>query len=316
VHAQTLRHPDANVNSWDRGVVLGRHRRGGDGFVACSCGRRHWGRFGAAGLVVQRGDEVLMQHRAAWSHEGGTWAVPGGAVDVGESPLQAALREAAEEAAVPAASVQPRHAWTIDHGTWAYTTVVADAVGPISPQRLDGESEELRWVRVRDIPALPLHSGFAAGWPRVQPLLAYHEVVVVDAANVVGSRPDGWWNDRAGAATRLLERVAGLAEQGLPAPTALLADISGRSAAWPDWVVVLEGQARSAVAPVGVTAVRADSSGDDAIVSRVTQAGRDGRIVTVVTADRELRQRVQAAGGRSVGPRVLLDALAELADEP
>ncbi len=104
--------------------------------------------------------------------------------------------------------------------------------------------------------------------------------------------------------------------RGSPAPTALLADISGRSAAWPDWVVVLEGQARSAVAPAGVTAVRADSSGDDAIVSRVTQAGRDGRIVTVVTADRELRQRVQAAGGRSVGPRVLLDALDALADKP
>ena len=178
--------------------------------------------------MVQRGDELLLQHRAAWSHEGGTWAVPGGALDVGETPLQGALREAAEEAAVGEESIRPRHAWAVDHGTWAYTTVVADAVGPITPQRLDAESEELRWVRVSEVTRLPLHSGFAAAWPSVQPLLHRREVVVVDAANVVGSTPDGWWNDRVAAAQRLLDAVSDLAARGLDVvPRGL--DLNGRA---------------------------------------------------------------------------------------
>jgi 8-oxo-dGTP pyrophosphatase MutT (NUDIX family) len=146
-------------------------RRSGDGFISCTCGRRHWGRFGAAGLLVLRGDSVLLQHRAQWSHEGGTWGVPGGALDAGESALQGALREAAEEAAVPAAAVRPQHAWTVDHGTWRYTTVIAYAQAAFEPQRLDGESQELRWVPLRDVPALPLHAGFAAGWRSYAPLL-------------------------------------------------------------------------------------------------------------------------------------------------
>lgn len=289
--------------------MLGSHRRGGDGFVACACGRRHWGRFGAAGLVVHRGDEVLMQHRAAWSHEGGTWAVPGGAIDIGETPLQAALREAREEAAVTAASVRPRHAWTVDHGTWAYTTLVTEAIGPITPQRLDGESEELRWVRVRDIAALPLHSGFAGGWPHVQPLLARHDLVVVDAANVVGSRPDGWWNDRVGATQRLLDALASAAVTGVSPAGALLADVTGRTAAWPDWVVVLEGQSRGARARSGIETCLAPGSGDDAVVDTVASAVGQRREVTVVSADRGLRERVARAGGRSVGPRALLALL-------
>lgn len=250
-----------------------------------------------------------MQHRAAWSHEGGTWAVPGGALDVDETPLQAALREAGEEAAVTPTSVRPRHAWTVDHGTWAYTTLVTEAVGPVTPQRLDGESEELRWVRVRDVASLPLHSGFSAGWPHVEPLLRRREAVVVDAANVVGSRPDGWWKDRAGAAQRLLDGVGALASRGVSPTGALLSDVQGRTAAWPDWVVVLEGRARGATAPAGVDAVAAPGSGDDAVLAAASQWLQRGREVTVVTADRVLRERVAAPGARSVGPRALLSLL-------
>lgn len=302
--------------------VLGRSRRSGDGFLQCACGRRHWGRFGAAGLLVQRGDELLLQHRAAWSHEGGTWAVPGGALDVGETPLQGALREAAEEAAVREHSIRPLHAWAVDHGTWAYTTVVADAVGPISPQRLDAESEELRWVRLGEVTQLPLHSGFAAAWPSVQPLLHRREVVVVDAANVVGSTPDGWWNDRVGASQRLLEAVSDIALRGLdlaprgvdlagpPTPSQeadarLLPAVAGRTRAWPHWTVVLEGEAAAAGDPPHVQVERAPGSGDDAVVEAARHACAAGRHVTVVTADRELRQRVEALGALTVGPRTL-----------
>jgi 8-oxo-dGTP diphosphatase len=182
-------------------------------------------------------------------------------------------------------------------------------VAAIVPQRLDGESEELRWVRVRDVTALPLHSGFAAGWPHVQPLLARREVVVVDAANVVGSRPDGWWNDRTGAAQRLLDSLDALASRGVAPVDGLLADVPGRSAAWPDWVVVLEGRARGAQAPATVRVVDAQASGDDAIVHEAATAALRGHDVTVVTADRELRQRVAEVGARSVGPRLLLTLL-------
>jgi 8-oxo-dGTP diphosphatase len=297
--------------------VIGRHRRAGDGFIACACGRRHWGRFGAAGLLVRRGGDVLLQHRAAWSHEGGTWAVPGGALDLDESALAGALREAAEEAAVPAESVQPRHAWTVDHGTWAYTTVVAEAVGPIVPRRLDGESEELRWVSVDEVTSLRLHSGFAAGWARVASLLDRHEVVVMDAANVVGSTPDGWWRDRAGAAARLLSSVETWSSEGLAqagessghgSPSSPLVEpVAGRTRAWPDWVVVLEGQATGAVSQPGssVAVVRAQGSGDDTIVDVAQRQVARGGHVTVVTADRALQARVESVGARHVGPRAL-----------
>ena len=125
-------------------------------------------------------------------------------------------------------------------------------------------------------------------------------LVVVDAANVVGSRPDGWWRDRAGAARRLLAELATF-EQHLDRPAEV--------------VVVLEGAAKAAVTGAasaefeGLQVVSADSSGDDAIVDVVAAAAEeDGdRPITVVTADRELRDRVEALGARTIGPRWLLD---------
>ena len=133
------------------------------------------------------------------------------------------------------------------------------------------------------------------------------QVVVVDAANVVGSRPDGWWRDRVGAARRLLTRLAALQEQ--------LTDT--------DVVVVLEGAACRAVvgedAPETgrVRVVLASGSGDDTIVSVTTEvAGQPHHpAVTVVTADRELRQRVEPTGATTTGPRWLLDQLDALPSE-
>ena len=121
-------------------------------------------------------------------------------------------------------------------------------------------------------------------------------LLVVDAANVIGSRPDGWWHDRAGAAQRLVQT---LVERH--------ADDNDDD---PEIVVVLEGKARSGV-PAGegdpVTVVHAHGSGDDAIVSVVaTAVGEDPeRSVTVVTADRGLRGRVEDLGAQTQGPRWL-----------
>jgi hypothetical protein len=121
--------------------------------------------------------------------------------------------------------------------------------------------------------------------------------LVVDAANVVGSRPDGWWRDRAGAAARLVDRIAGALRSGsLDAPVA----------------VILEGAAKAA-APAGAAGaeglrvVHAARDGDSAIVAEVASLVALGEPVTVVTADRGLRARVVTQGGSVVGPSWLLD---------
>ncbi|WP_205474240.1 NYN domain-containing protein [Nocardioides sp. SYSU D00038] len=119
-------------------------------------------------------------------------------------------------------------------------------------------------------------------------------VLVVDGANVVGSRPDGWWKDRAGAARRLHERL-------------LVADLPHDEV-----VLVLEGGAKGGVRPgrdAHVRTVHAPRSGDDAIVAAASEATERGDRVTVVTADRMLQARVEGAGALALSPSWLLDQL-------
>src|SRR5262245_54394496 len=118
-------------------------------------------------------------------------------------------------------------------------------------------------------------------------------VLLVDAANVIGSRPTGWWRDRPGAARDLIERLRHSADR-LPLPV----------------VVVLEGQAKQGEPPGtadGVEVVHAPGSGDDTIAEL---AAASDEPVTVVSADRGLAERVRRAGAEVVGPRWLLDRLA------
>ena len=120
-------------------------------------------------------------------------------------------------------------------------------------------------------------------------------MLVVDAANVVGSRPNGWWRDRAQAAANLCRGLTAAIDAGrLEAPV----------------VVVLEGAARSGSDEGdhgGLSVVHASGSGDDTIADLVAQAADDQQTVTVVTADRALRDRVRQHGSDVVGPRWLLD---------
>ena len=131
--------------------------------------------------------------------------------------------------------------------------------------------------------------------------------VIVDVANVMGARPDGWWRDRAGAAARLAASVAALAAAGSEAAADSGAAAGSRAAVGSGaaYVLVLEGQARAASIPSapGISVVRAPGSGDDAIVS-LAETGD-----VVVTADRELRRRVEAAGAVVEGPGGLLRQL-------
>jgi 8-oxo-dGTP diphosphatase len=137
-------------------------------------GRHFWGRHGAAGLLLRApgpggGVAVLLQHRAPWSHQGGTWGLPGGARDSHETAEEAAKREAHEEAGLAADQLKWRGnvvtAEIFGRGgpCWTYTTVIADAADMLAtvPNR---ESSELRWVAVDDVASLPLHPGFADSW--------------------------------------------------------------------------------------------------------------------------------------------------------
>lgn len=123
--------------------------------------------------------------------------------------------------------------------------------------------------------------------PQPMPLL------VVDAANVVGSRPDGWWRDRAGATVRLRDALAPVAHAGLPGLPPPV-----------EVVLVVEGVARGVPPTAEIRVVAAEGSGDDAIVELV-RATAEGRRCVVVTADRLLRDRVTALHAVVRGPRWL-----------
>jgi hypothetical protein len=116
-------------------------------------------------------------------------------------------------------------------------------------------------------------------------------LVIVDGANVVGSVPDGWWRDRAGAAVRLRDSLATVPATGLPGVPAPV-----------EVLLVVEGKARDIPqGPPGVRVERAAGSGDDKIVDLVRETTATRRTV-VVTADRGLRDRVIALGAEVRGP--------------
>ncbi|HEX3490116.1 MAG TPA: NUDIX domain-containing protein [Streptosporangiaceae bacterium] len=294
--------------------------RDGNGWVRCSLGHRHWGKFGAAGLLAYAGEPdktlILLQRRVSWSHHGGTWGLPGGAADSHETPVEAALREAAEECGVPPDAVAVHGIYVDDHGGWAYQTVFARAAEPFAAYPASEETDDVEWVPVQQVEELELHPGLAAHWAELREGLV-PLTVIVDAANVVGSRPDGWWRDRAGAARRLVSGVTALAGSGVTVvPSGLGLPSPAR---WlPDYVVVLEGQARAAV-PEGsgldgagrVRVVGAPGSGDDTIAEL---AGAVPGRRLVVTADRELRGRCEQAGAQVTGPRWLTERLADFDD--
>jgi hypothetical protein len=120
-------------------------------------------------------------------------------------------------------------------------------------------------------------------------------VLVIDAANVIGSRPTGWWRDRAGAAQAFTDQVRSAVARGVLDPPV---------------VIVLEGQFRPGVDEhdaEGVAVVHAPGEGDDEIVA-IAEANQE---VIVVTADRALGARVRATGAEVQGPNRLLGRLAK-----
>ncbi|MFE2145131.1 hypothetical protein ACFXA3_25905, partial [Streptomyces sp. NPDC059456] len=120
-------------------------------------------------------------------------------------------------------------------------------------------------------------------------------VLIVDAANVVGSVPDGWWRDRRGAAERLRDRLARRDPLGGGA-----AGAAGEIDEIEEIILVVEGAARGVESVPGVRVDPAPGSGDDRIVELAAAHAERGCVV--VTADRELRERVRAHGALCLGP--------------
>jgi hypothetical protein len=134
--------------------------------------------------------------------------------------------------------------------------------------------------------------------PEVPPLAAALQtgaVLLIDVANVVGSRPTGWWRDRAGATRAFVDQIRAAIAAGRIVQQVTL---------------VLEGKARQGV-PAGiadgVAVLHARGSGDETLLDAV--AGAADQVVTLVTADRELRRRAEALGADVVGPGWLLALL-------
>ena len=132
-------------------------------WTTCALGHAHWGRRGAAGLLLADRGTVLLQHRASWAHKGGTWSIPGGARERGESAVEAALREAKEEMAIRARDVEVRAAYVASCGGWQYETVLAVPVRELRMAH-GAESDGHVWADPEDVPAMPLHPGFRAAW--------------------------------------------------------------------------------------------------------------------------------------------------------
>ena len=145
--------------------------RDGDGWVECSCGSKHWGRHGAAGLLLVRDSKVLLQHRAPWVHNGDTWGVPGGARDSHESVIEAAIREAVEEIGIEPELLTPVEEFLDDHGAWSYTTVIASAMPNLVAHEENDESLQVEWIAFDQVTSKNLHPSFAKSWPDLQKVL-------------------------------------------------------------------------------------------------------------------------------------------------
>ena len=145
--------------------------RDGDGWVQCECGKKHWGLHGAAGILLVRDNEILLQHRAPWVHNGDTWGIPGGARDSHETVIEAAIREAIEETGIDPQFVSALQIFSDDHGNWRYDTVIARAGYELIAHEVNDESHEVRWVDISDVSTLNLHPSFAKSWSALTTIL-------------------------------------------------------------------------------------------------------------------------------------------------
>lgn len=132
-------------------------------WATCTEGHLHWGPRGAAGLLVARAGQALLQLRAGWAHQGGTWSVPGGAIERGESAVEAALRESAEELGLDAAALEVQGSYVATCGGWTYETVLAVPSADLVVTPLS-ETAGHAWVPASEVTDLDLHHAFRSAW--------------------------------------------------------------------------------------------------------------------------------------------------------
>lgn len=133
----------------------------GDGFVTLPDGSVRWGRFGAAGVLVRAAGQFFVAQRSLHCHQGGTWAIPGGALHSDESPVDGALREFTEEIGVALDGYEVVSVHEDDHGGWSYWTVVVDLPSPFDPPaRLHWETAAMAWVTADELLELDLFPAF------------------------------------------------------------------------------------------------------------------------------------------------------------
>ena len=144
------------------GVVIS-----GDGFITVADGSRRWGRFGAAGVLVRcpaadGSFEYFLARRSEFCHQGGSWAIPGGALNAGEPPLSGALREFAEEVGVALAGFTVVDTHEDDHGGWSYWTVIVDVPERFAAAVHNWETAETGWIAHSELAGLELLAPFRA----------------------------------------------------------------------------------------------------------------------------------------------------------
>ena len=225
--------------------------KSGNGWVTCAQGHQHWGLYGAAGVLVyvphpanQALSLVLLQHRARWAHQGGTWALPGGAMDSEETPAEAALREADEECMLDPKLVVPRGMYSDEHGGWAYHTVLAQAAEPLRVRSDAYESDEAVWLPAGEVNQLDLHPGFAVSWPVLREALV-PLTIFVDGTGTIGTQPGS--DDPADAGRRLHAQLSELARSGVTVPPDG-GPVPALARWYPDYVLVLSEAAAAAAA--------------------------------------------------------------------
>ena len=141
-------------------------RVSGDGFIQAADGTPRWGRYGAAGVLIrhagEEGEFFFLARRALWTHHGGTWAIPGGAIDLHEAPLDAALREFEEEVGFTLDSYDVVEVHEDDHGGWSYWTHLIEVRHRFDlPGSMNPELTEARWVQAHELHELDLLDAFA-----------------------------------------------------------------------------------------------------------------------------------------------------------
>lgn len=310
----------------------------GDGWVELEDGTRRWGRYGAAGLLLYGldaagQDRILLQRRVWWSHQGGTWGVPGGARDSTESSLAAAVREFTEEIRPTdftaqwgpdalAGQLSPVGIHRQDHGRWSYDTVLARLPGCLPLRPGSRESTAVEWVPVADVANRNLHPGFAGVWPLLHELLTARPALIVDAAAVAAMGDHDHGEPTGADVARLHQELRALSNNGLAAE--LLPEVlrEVRLRHWyPAVRLVVSGQQPDGLAeapnddtddsrrPVTVVMPeRTTSQPDLAATLRALVKSTAGPSV-VVTTDPEVAQHCAALGAHVRPPEWLTRAL-------